>query len=280
MQSLVRRSWFVWLAMAAVAAAPVLRPDDLVRQGNAAFARGDFAGAVELYARAEERTLDPGLVAFNEAAALYQLGRYRDAELHLRRCQEDAGGSRHARVLYNLGNCLVQQARGRNSQRLRQAIRNYEQCLELEDIEPELAADARHNLEVARLLLQQAKSSRDNQSDSSEEQGGATPQPEDQRNDVKPGGDQAMTTLPNGTDKAGQAVNQAGERNPAPSKTGQPPPPGKGNLPPIPDEDELTEMSPEDAALHLKQAAARIVQDSRAYRERAVPAPPANVLDW
>jgi tetratricopeptide (TPR) repeat protein len=280
MQSFVRRSWFVWLAMAAVAAAPGLRPDDLVRQGNAVFARGDFAGAVELYARAAERTLDPGLVAFNEAAALYQLGRYRDAELHLRRCQEDAAGSRRARVLYNLGNCLVQQARGRNAQRLRQAIRNYEQCLELEDIEPELAADARHNLEVARLLLQKAHSARENQSDSSEEQGGATPQPEEQRNDVQPGGDQAMTTLPNGTDKAGQAMNQAGARNPAANKTGQPPPPGKGNLPPIPDEDELTEMSPEDAGLHLKQAAARIVQESRAYRERAVPAPPTNVLDW
>jgi tetratricopeptide (TPR) repeat protein len=268
------------LALAGLAAAPVLRSEDLVRQGNAAFERGDFAGAVELYARAEERTTDPGLIAFNEAAALYQLGRYRDAELRLRRCQEDATGSRRSRLLYNLGNCLVQEAGSRRPGRLREAINVYEQCLQQEGIEPELTADARHNLEVARLLLQKAQSSRESQNESSEDQSSATPQPEDQRNDARPGGDQAMTTLPNGVDRAGQAVNQVGDRNTAPNKTGQPPPPGKGNLPPIPDEEELTAMSPEDAAQHLKQAASRIAQERRAYRERPMPAPPANVRDW
>ena len=279
MQLRLSKKWFAGLTFTALAAAPVLRPDDLVRQGNAAFERGDFAGAVELYARAEERTTDPGLIAFNEAAALYQLGRYRDAELRLRRCQEDATGSRRGRVLYNLGNCLVQEARSRNPSRLREAINTYQQCLQQDGIEPELAADARHNLEVARLLLQKAQSSRESQNESSEDQG-ATPQPEEQRNDARPGGDQAMTTLPNGMDRAGQAVNQTGDRKTAPNKTDQLPPPGKGNLPPIPDDEELNAMSPEDAAQHLKQAASRIAQERREYRERPIPAPPANVRDW
>ena len=280
MQFRSSKEWLVCLALAALAAAPVLQPEDLVRQGNAAFERGDFAGAVEFYARAEERTADPGLIAFNEAAALYQLGRYRDAELRLRRCQEDATGNRRGRLLYNLGNCLVQEARSRNPSRLREAINTYEQCLQQEGVEPELAADARHNLEVARLLLQKAQSSRESQNEANEDQGGASPQPEEQRSDARPGGDQAVTSLPNGMDKAGQALNRTGDRNTAPTKTGQPPPPGKGNLPPIPDEDELTAMSAEDAAQHLKQAASRIAQERREYRERPMPAPPANVRDW
>src|SRR5436190_21320862 len=53
-------------ALAAVSAGPPAdSPDDLVRQGNDAFDRGDFDSADRLYAAAAERTPDPGLVAFN-----------------------------------------------------------------------------------------------------------------------------------------------------------------------------------------------------------------------
>jgi tetratricopeptide (TPR) repeat protein len=274
------RTWCAWIGVAALAAAPVLRPDDLVRQGNTAFERGDFAAAVELYARAEERTIDPGLVAFNEATALYQLGRFRDAELHLRRCQEDAMGSRRTRLLYNLGNCLVQQAWTRSPGKLREAIQCYERCLEQDGIEAELAADTRHNLELARLLLQKARAAGESQSEANEDQGGNSAQPEDQRNEAQAGGDQNALAQPDATGKAGPALNQPGERNAAAARTDQPPPPGKGNLPPIPDEDDLAAMSREDAVEHLKQAAARIQRERQEYRQRAVPAAPANVLDW
>jgi tetratricopeptide (TPR) repeat protein len=276
----VWKTWCAWIGLAALAAAPVLRPDDLVRQGNTAFTQGDFAAAVEFYARAEERTIDPGLVAFNEATALYQLGRFRDAELRLRRCQEDATGARRARLLYNLGNCLVQQARTRSTSKLRDAIQCYERCLEQEPFDAELAADARHNLELARLLLQKAAASRESQNEANEDQSSNTVQPDDQRNEARPGGDQSALAQPDASGKAGPAVNQAGERNVTPAKTDQPPPPGKGNLPPIPDEDDLATMSPEDAVEHLKQAAARIQRERREYRQRPLPAAPANVLDW
>jgi tetratricopeptide (TPR) repeat protein len=280
MQNYLRHCWLTSIVLAALAAAPVLKPDDLVRKGNEAFDRGDYAAAAELYSRAEERTNDPGLVAFNEATALYQLGRYREAELHYGRCLEDAAGTRRDRLLYNLANSLVQQARNRNPRRLKDAIAVYERCLGQDGIEAELAADARHNLELARLLLQKARSSKESQNESSEDQGGNNSQPDEPRNDFRPGGDQSATPLSDAQGKAGPATNQGKDRNPAAAKSDQPPPPGKGNLPPIPDEDALTAMSPEDASEHLKKAAARILHERREHRERAVPASPASVLDW
>src|SRR5205085_3914789 len=119
-------------------------PDELTRRGNAALG-DDPAAALGWYNRAEERTTDPGLVAFNEAVALYRLGRYREAELHFRRCREDATGERLARLLAGLGNCLVRRSRGSDANLLDQAIGSYEACLAQADLDPSLADDVRHN---------------------------------------------------------------------------------------------------------------------------------------
>jgi hypothetical protein len=274
------KGWLAVLALATLAAAPPVAQDELVRQGNAAFARGDYAAAVDLYGRAEERTLDPGLVAFNEATALYQLGRYREAELHYLRSREDATGLRRARLLYNLGNCVLKQGRQHSSRRLHEAIASYEACLQQEGIDAELAADARHNLELARLLLQKAKSREEGKNSAEEEQGNNNPQADERRTDVKPGGDDSSAVAPDPAGKVGPAAEQPGNRNTAQAKTNEQPPPGQGNLPPIPDEDELIAMTPEDAAEHLKKAASRIQQERREYRQRPVPAAAANVPDW
>ena len=85
-------------ALFLVSAAPLADAEALVRQGNAAFAKGAYTSAVDAYTKAEEHIADPGLVAFNKGTALYRLGRYRDAELHFRRSMEDAVGRRRARV--------------------------------------------------------------------------------------------------------------------------------------------------------------------------------------
>src|SRR5206468_3004640 len=66
-----------------------LQEGDWIRQGNAAFARDDLDKALAFYEKAEDATADPGLVAFNKAAVLYRLKRYREAELHYRRCLDD-----------------------------------------------------------------------------------------------------------------------------------------------------------------------------------------------
>ena len=55
-------------ALFLLAAAPAESPEDLIRRANAAFLAGERDEADRLYAAAEERTADPGLVAFNRAA--------------------------------------------------------------------------------------------------------------------------------------------------------------------------------------------------------------------
>ena len=64
----------LFVAVLIVAAAPKESIDDLIRRGNAAFEAKDYLGAVRLYEQAEVHATDPGLVAFNKAAALYRLG--------------------------------------------------------------------------------------------------------------------------------------------------------------------------------------------------------------
>src|SRR5437660_528165 len=87
--------------------------EDWVRRGNDAYEHGDYAAALEAYARAVPETTDPGQVAFNQAAACYQLGQYTQAEEAYRRCLEDAAGGRRVRALYGLANALAQQGRQR-----------------------------------------------------------------------------------------------------------------------------------------------------------------------
>src|SRR5207249_2654115 len=101
-------TWLIPLAVGLVSASPALDAEQWLRLGNNAFERGAYPQALDCYARAEEFTTDPGLVALNEAAALYRLGRYREAELHYLRALEDATDARRARALLDLGNALVQ----------------------------------------------------------------------------------------------------------------------------------------------------------------------------
>jgi tetratricopeptide (TPR) repeat protein len=251
-------------------------PLDLVRQGNAVFARGEFETALSFYERAEDLTLDPGLVAFNKAVALYQLGRYRDAELHYRRCREDAEGARLPRLLYGLANCLAQQSRGTSLPLLREAIELYLQCLQQEETDSVLRDDARHNLEVARLLWLQAKRSRE--SSSSAEEDPANDPPREHPQDAQLGNDPYRMATPDVRGRPEPITDPRGDPKAA-AKTDERPP-GKGNLPPIPDTDELVSLSPEDAAAHLQQALNRIRRERQEHRQQSVPTIAAHVMDW
>ncbi len=93
-----------------VAAAPPHSdtPEELIRRANDAFRSGDTDAADKLYAAAEERTADPGLVAFNRAAVLFERGAFREAEKHYDRVLDDAAcpAERAAKAWYNRGTCL------------------------------------------------------------------------------------------------------------------------------------------------------------------------------
>src|SRR5262249_21794368 len=137
--------------------------DDLVRRGNAAFAQGDLDAALALYEKAEPAANDPGLVAFDKAAAYFRQGRFRDAELHFLRCLQDdqASKSRRAKAYFGLGIALVRRAEAKDRAALEQAIDAFASCLTLAEPSSELATDAQYNLELARWLRLRAKPASD-----------------------------------------------------------------------------------------------------------------------
>ena len=92
------------------AAEPASDALDVLRQGNEAFERNDYELSLSFYRRAEGKISDPGWLAFNEGAALYKMGRYREAEIHYWLSRQDAAGPRLARILYDLGNTVFRQA--------------------------------------------------------------------------------------------------------------------------------------------------------------------------
>jgi tetratricopeptide (TPR) repeat protein len=280
MREAFRTCGLVFLLGMVLAAAPRLKPEDLVRQGNKDWEQGDPASAVECYTQAEERSTDPGLVAFNKATSLYQLGRYREAELHYRRCLEDAEGDRRIRACLGLANTLLQLARNGAPSRLPDAIKLFKLCLGQANADAELLADAGHNLELARLIRLIADLAKPG-----EERSNRNPQEDGMRdasreNEQKSGDQDPAVAMPDPKGKPQRVTPGRGEEKSTPVSDNQVPPPGKGNLPPIPDTDELVTLPPEDAAELLRQTATRILRERQDFQRRSVPAAFPNVKDW
>jgi Ca-activated chloride channel family protein len=261
------------LAFLVVSALPLDSTEDLVREGNRLFEQGKFEQALARYSSAEELTTDPGLVAFNEGVVLYRLGRYRDALLHFRRSNEDAVGTRQARLLYNLANCLVHEANGRDKAKLREAIDCYDRSIAHDAAAAELRADATYNRELARTLLEKKDSTQDTEEP-------ITEKPEPKKPDKEQ--DPAADMTPQGVEASGRpdhAETPAAKGNAAPTASDQQAP-GQGNLPPIPDQDDLVPLTREDALQYLGQAAARIGQEQKEYRISSRPKIPSAMKDW
>ncbi|HEX5272153.1 MAG TPA: hypothetical protein VFW33_16770, partial [Gemmataceae bacterium] len=145
-------------ATALVAAGPTsLPPDELVRRANDALGRKQYVEALRLYDRAEERSTDPGLVAFDEGIALYQKGDYAEAELRFRLARQDATGRRQLFAAYNLAASILREPGDADPAKLAEAVRLFEECLRHDEADERLAADSRHNLELAKMLWVQAK---------------------------------------------------------------------------------------------------------------------------
>lgn len=143
-------------ACALVAAAAPTAGDDLIRAANAAFLRDDVETADRLYAEAEERTADPGLVAFNRAAVHFQRGEFADAERCYARVLDDRDcpPDRAARAWFNRGSCLLR--RGGDARAYRFAIICFERCLDQNPPDAAFRAEAEHHLELAKVLWAEA----------------------------------------------------------------------------------------------------------------------------
>ena len=265
-----------FLAIVLLAASPSFEAEDLLDRGNTAFARGDYEKALGYYHQAEGRIADPGLLAFNEAAALYKLGRYREAETHYWLTRQDATGDRLARVLYDLGNAVFQQAGSKDAPLLQRAVGFYEECLSHTDADAELLVNAGFNLQLARERLKRAKAAKENPSD--EPKPGRKPGEESTPDSQPPaiGAEAGLETDAGSGQRAAEGSekeNRTGSQN---SKRQG----GVGNLPPVPDTDQLVSLTSMDTDAYLKKAAERILSEHRAHYGKSASRPSQNLKDW
>ena len=254
---------------------------DRLREANDAFARGEWEAAEALYAQAEERTGDPGLVAFNKGAALYRRGDIRRAEFCFRRALGDAAipADRRARALYNLGNCLVRQAGETDIKQLQAAIECYELAMRAGRDEG-VRTDAAHNLEVAKLLWAKARARRpagERDPDWDESQNKRPPDGSKPPQDPGPdgSGDGPKKVEPTAKLDVGKGP-EAGMTQKETEKAA----PGAGNLPVLPDTSEKFDLAPEDARALLKKAADRLQRERRKLREEAAQGDRPRANDW
>ena len=218
----------------------------MIRKGNAAIEAGDLDGADILYAQAEERAADPGLVAFNKAVVSFKRGDFRRAELGFRRAlgDRDIPADRRVRGLYNLGTSLVRQAGETDVKQLQAAIECYELVL-AETTDEGLRSDTGHNLELAKLLWAKARSRRP--------PGERDPEWEEPRDPKQPPPDPAKNPDDPANDGTGDAkqpdpgakldVGKGQDKGQMPKET-EKKAPGHGNLPVVPDKDQVEPYAP------------------------------------
>ena len=256
-------------------------PEELIRRANELFP-ADAEAADKLYAAAEERTGDPGLVAFNRAAVLFQAGNFREAERHYDRVLDDAAcpPDRAAKAWYNRGTCLLR--RGGSLSVYRSAIACFENTLESAAADDQLKAKARHNLEIAKLLwIEKAKEEKKkdppspNDNVPPEEHKQPRPEPKQSDGGLEP---------KDGKDGSGKTPKVGPQPGPPKGTTGDPAQQNvAGNNPnlEIPkDTDEVQSLSPEEAREYLKKTGKRRQRELHSLLESLYGPDRVDVRDW
>ncbi len=271
-----------------LAAAPPIDTEALLRDGNTAFRRGDFATAVELYERAGLRTTEPALVAFNLATAKYRqaLTTAENRAKHLEeteqffRCCLANDDPRRGLALHFLGACLLQQALDGDDGRAQQAVEILQDCLKEPGLEDASADDARHNLALAHLLLAQTPPPPPNTTrspDKPPEDGGerTKPQPKDRPRTAE------VRTKPEGDPTNGKTDQRSkpGEEKADAHRTGNDTRETKAGGDKARRDAEGNPIDPADVR-YLQDAFERIHEEQQAYkRKKAVP-PAPGIKDW
>lgn len=261
-------------------------PDELIREANALFREGDKDSADRLYARAEERTGDPGLVAFNRGVVLFDRQKYRDAEQHYKCVLDDAAcpPDRAARAWYNRGTCLLR--RGGSWEVFRAAVACFEHTLDSPAADERLRADARHNIELAKLQCAKERAKEENKKKSPntdvppEEENTPRPRPDQQPGGNEPDPDGGEQTTDKGAPKpAGTQTQQPG----ATAKTTETDQTVAGNnaaLEVLKDEAQVQQLSEKDARATLAEIARRNKREQQSLLRTLYGPERTAVRDW
>ncbi|MDB5312124.1 MAG: Tetratricopeptide repeat protein [Gemmataceae bacterium] len=276
---------FILPVLSAAAPPAADHPDDLIRRANAAFLRGDGEAADGLYAAAEERTGDPGLVAFNKAAVLFQRGEFYSAELHYARTLDDkiCPPDRAARAWFNRGTCLLR--RGGAAAVYRSAVACFDRCLDLDPADDPLKADARHNLELAKLLWADANrkaAKPDSPNVPPPESQAEPPPPQPAGSDQQPATPDAGdgSTGPNNPRQTQSPIQGALPRTGAPRETTTPTAGNNHNLQPLKDDDRVEPRPPEDTREYLRRTHERLCEERKRMLRMLYGPDRPGVRDW
>jgi hypothetical protein len=251
---------------------------DRIRLGNAA-ARVGAPDAERHYAAAEERTNDPGLLAFNRGAYFFARGDYREAERQYLRCLDDSAipAERRRRALHDRAVCLIH--RDGDTRIFRAAIQSLEDCLAESNLEPDLAESARENLELAKVMWHRERSRQKepptpNERNPDEQDPPVNPM-------VEPGSEQSGDRSTQSAAANATTTGRTQDSNTQKLATGtEQKGPGTGPLPVVKDDSTVQRLSPHDTRALLEKTAARL-RSARRQNEllRAGPERP-NVRDW
>ena len=271
------------MLIAALAANPPASSDgeSNLRAAQDAWLRGDNDAASQLYSSAEERSRDPGLIAFNLGAIHFRKGEFREAELQFQRALDDreAPADRRAKAYFNRGVCQIRLG-GLNQ--FRAAVENFNRCAAIATPESDLERDAGHNLELAKLLWLEARAKSNEKPLPNEQSPGETPE--------TPKPDKPKTTEAKAPEQPG--ANQTG--NPKPGDidpvTGKPKAEGatgtkkttggQGNLPVTGEWNGWRPQDEAEAREYLKRLGARLAKDRRERIDGTAPPEQPHVKDW
>ena len=277
---------FLILFLLAAAAPPQTEtPDDLIRRANDVFRAGDKNTADKLYATAEERATDPGLVAFNRGAVQFDRKQYREAELSYVRALKDAAcpPERAAKAWYNRGTCLLH--RGGSIDVFRAAIACFEQTLDSAAAAEQLKDRAADNLELAKLLWAEERKKEENKKKTPntdvppEENNQPKPLPENRPSDIQTDpGTGTKTDKKDVPSKSGETPPQKGGTNP--TETEKPTVGNNANLEVLVDDAKVQSLSEKDARTNLAETANRIKREQQSLLRTLYGPDRPNVRDW
>jgi Ca-activated chloride channel family protein len=137
-----------------------LRRDPNIEDGNKKLAAGKADDALKAYDKAAEALPDEPIVRFDRGSALFQLGKYPEAQKEFQRASESHDPQLKADAWYNMGNALYKQ------DRFKEALDAYKHTLGLR---PE-DRRAKWNLELALRKLQEQKQQQQQQQSKNDQQ--------------------------------------------------------------------------------------------------------------
>ena len=253
-----------WLAAGAATASAAGRPERAVRDGLAAYRAGDYAAAVDAFGTAAQ--MRPGVpeLLYDAGVSAYQLGDYNGARAMLRPAISGATRPELAAAghlaLGNIGlreaQQLLQQAPAAAIPALEEGIASFERALR---VDPDYAAAA-HNLELARVLLDELRQQQQQQQQSPQEDSGG--QDQQQQHEQQEG--QQPRSAPRDDEGPTPTASGSQEEQPAPHGS----------------EDERMDATPrQDADLLARQIIAAEEANAELRRQRQLQLLPVQ-RDW